>query len=77
MRINGVEAGWPSCAICKKPCDSVETEQDRIRGGIKVRAHHHGAVDEIVLTEQNLETLNGSPSFRFCEAFATKALPAS
>jgi hypothetical protein len=59
----------PTCAVCNKPVERVESMYDIAYGGKRFRVYCHGDMEEAMLDDTAIEDAN---SVRFGEAFIDK-----
>ena len=59
----------PTCAVCNKPVERVESMYDIAYGGKRFRVYCHGDMEEAMLDDTTIEDAN---SVRFGEAFIEK-----
>jgi hypothetical protein len=58
-RATGSQPGWPTCAVCRRPVERVETARNVLDGTVQFTARCHGDVETATVTESDLTRANG------------------
>ena len=60
--------GWPWCAVCKKPVDTLTRISDPANSDLIIEARCHGSVDRTVIDRRDMEdgplNLYGGTAFK-------------
>lgn len=69
------DPGWPICAVCERPVERVEHDEDALRAKLVITVYCHGDVETAEILEREL--VRGAECIKFGRAFtrSPKALP--